>query len=992
MAIPTWAQYDKVNFYPPEAASLMKYIDYPVSYVTGIPDIKIPLQSIKVGNKDIPIELSFHIDNYTRNNQTPGIMGVGWTLNPNIQITRSINGLDDFSANGYSNYLGNQIPSYYQGEFQSRDISYLRQMHLGYIDEQPDRFYYNLLDKSGVFYILRMHNGEYRIKTESCDGVKIIHETGHKFTAIDTDGVIYSFEKSDKSIVGNTLTQLAWKCEYIAFPSNDTLWFDYEKQSIYNIENFNTRAEVYDSQTVYDSFMRLKCITDGPSFEEITGPKMKIYGPFGTALSPYDKGQFHSRLENYDVGGTPARTYSNLEYYALSNIRYRGGSVIFDYIDGTGAYKQKYLHSLSFLKTGNEKRTFQFSQDGDGFSRTLNSIRLYHGENNRDYTLLNKFSYGFTPEPMNVVPDYWGYNGSRDRDMLASIPTQKITVNYGQSSKYYLDCQPVDKSIINAVIGGTTDIFEIERSKFLMSIQYQTGSSVKFYIGQNRFRGNSDKKIKGAGGYRIENIKYFESGNSNPVKEKVYKYGIEEDGTGIIKAEPILTEEYSHPTEYTEQVLKYIKEGLVISSERKRVFLSGSTRGNTFKNGSTVNYNEVAEYESDMGINSGKTIYKYNVYHFSSDYTSPTDPYPIEREEWDIATPDSIIIYKYNESSRSFEWIKKKKYLYNKYLDKEQIYSGRVWAATDIAILSSGNKTTEHLYDTYAVFNYKYSGLKLGCMQLVKEVEHIKNDDNSIIKEETEYVYNNKDSRLDKKTPISTKKKLSDGTELVTYTRFADDYDENNPITSSLYKKNMISLPIEKVQTRAGEIISGELYYYNERGQINKVYMLKDKILEAEFKYSDKNTFNIDPHYENKYTIEYGKYNNINGVTPDMGYPISYLWSYKGLYPIAEIKNISYQDVVKELGNSVIQQLEEKVVPNTNDFDKIKSLQTKYSNVLVTTYTYNPFYGMISQTLPSGQTTYYDYDLFGRLIRTYIIEDGKKVQLKSHKYNWKLKY
>lgn len=38
-----------VRFYPPSVASMMKYVDYPVSPNTGIPDISIPsLQSSRV--------------------------------------------------------------------------------------------------------------------------------------------------------------------------------------------------------------------------------------------------------------------------------------------------------------------------------------------------------------------------------------------------------------------------------------------------------------------------------------------------------------------------------------------------------------------------------------------------------------------------------------------------------------------------------------------------------------------------------------------------------------------------------------------------------------------------------------------------------------------------------------------------------------------------------------------------------------------------------
>ena len=43
----------------PEVASLMKYIDIPVSHFTGLPQINIPLYTITEGSLKIPISLSY---------------------------------------------------------------------------------------------------------------------------------------------------------------------------------------------------------------------------------------------------------------------------------------------------------------------------------------------------------------------------------------------------------------------------------------------------------------------------------------------------------------------------------------------------------------------------------------------------------------------------------------------------------------------------------------------------------------------------------------------------------------------------------------------------------------------------------------------------------------------------------------------------------------------------------------------------------------------
>ena len=61
-----WGQTDRtsptgrIEFLPPEAASLMRYVDYPVSHLTGVPDIRIPLHTVQIGKMSLPLTLMFH--------------------------------------------------------------------------------------------------------------------------------------------------------------------------------------------------------------------------------------------------------------------------------------------------------------------------------------------------------------------------------------------------------------------------------------------------------------------------------------------------------------------------------------------------------------------------------------------------------------------------------------------------------------------------------------------------------------------------------------------------------------------------------------------------------------------------------------------------------------------------------------------------------------------------------------------------------------------
>ena len=101
------AQITKIEFTPPSSASLMKETDYPVNSSNGVPEIKIPLQSMFSGDLVMNLSLDFNIDSYIQPNQLPDSPGAGWSLNSDIQISRQIRGEDDFGTYGY---LKNQYP------------------------------------------------------------------------------------------------------------------------------------------------------------------------------------------------------------------------------------------------------------------------------------------------------------------------------------------------------------------------------------------------------------------------------------------------------------------------------------------------------------------------------------------------------------------------------------------------------------------------------------------------------------------------------------------------------------------------------------------------------------------------------------------------------------------------------------------------------------------------------------------------------------------
>ncbi len=90
----------------PEAISLAKYINYPVDYSTGLPDISIPLYEINAGTLKLPISLKYHAGGIKISEPT-GWIGTGWSLSAEPLITRAVNGKPDEIGYLLNDNLGN---------------------------------------------------------------------------------------------------------------------------------------------------------------------------------------------------------------------------------------------------------------------------------------------------------------------------------------------------------------------------------------------------------------------------------------------------------------------------------------------------------------------------------------------------------------------------------------------------------------------------------------------------------------------------------------------------------------------------------------------------------------------------------------------------------------------------------------------------------------------------------------------------------------------
>lgn len=190
--------YNEVSIASPTTAALGKYIDYPVNYHTGVPDISIPLYTIESGGLQVPIALNYHASGL-RVLEPASWVGVGWSLTAGGYITRTVRGAPDerntstvfdqskghFTDKGYSAY-------YYYNNNQDWQA-----FASGRSDGEPDKFFFSAGPYSGKFYF----GDDQRPVLESKQDIDIqptFLGTGSiaSFTITTPDGTKYLFGKT----------------------------------------------------------------------------------------------------------------------------------------------------------------------------------------------------------------------------------------------------------------------------------------------------------------------------------------------------------------------------------------------------------------------------------------------------------------------------------------------------------------------------------------------------------------------------------------------------------------------------------------------------------------------------------------------------------------------------------------------------------------------------------------------------------------------------
>lgn len=216
------------------------------------------------------------------------------------------------------------------------------------------------------------------------------------------------------------------------------------------------------------------------------------------------------------------------------------------------------------------------------------------------------------------------------------------------------------------------------------------------------------------------------------------------------------------------------------------------------------------------------------------------------------------------------------------------------------------------------------------------------------------------------------REEIMEGDSLLKSVDYIYPFDKtSNVVMARLAEANRINEPVEMKSTAGGCV----QHTCREYALFNNVPRLKA---------IQTNTQENQEMETRSVCYNYDSYGNPLFVCRDNTENRVYLWGYQGQYPVAEIKNATYEEVKNALGCTP-ESLSAAKVP---DMNLINGLRSKLRQAQVQTYTYQPHVGMLTQTLPTGHTIYYVYDGFARLKECYVMEGNEKKVMETYEYHY----
>ena len=956
----------------PSSAKLMQEIDYPTDLSRGSVNLSIPMHTIETRDFTLPITLKCNTSGIKLGEHS-GWIALGWTLDAEPLVTREKKG-SEVDESGYI---------YYNSDFGSEDKHYTRYIAAGAgRDEQPDIFYFRTLTNSGKFIFKRPENiNESRVYKPiyfpSTGSKVIVEDLKNGLTIMDANGTKYTYgnnlDSREYSIISGRNELTSWKATRIESLQNDIITFSYIP--IYYNGAENPFASQYDFIAFEDQSTAESWTGYSGGLESIIHPISCGYwlGIDGKITNYYIPVEYKLILPNenikYRIDEYKCHSPSSDHYKfykidvpvsypkALQTIDYANGQVVF-------STNNDCLEKISVYERGVLIKTVHFLYSVYDYpsQRRLDELIIVDNVTNKSQKYTFEYyggpSPGYLQNPGKAM-DYWGYyNGANNRHL---VPPRTITV---RPSKLTLNDWDAAYDAITTIGEADREPNIICQRQTLKSIIYPSGLKDEFIYELHEYNDPMTNKLKKAGGLRIQDIISYEKrgGTYSQVKKKTFRYR-----NGVIHNPP---EENLYTHHYT-KIYYYATNSK--DFRRYRVYNSISSASLTNNMGTPVAYNYVEEIEE----NNSKKVYKYDYvtnYSFSiGEFLKNSVDYLID---WYSGRLKQQNIY--DEAGTVVESMDMNySGLYPDRGPLNETNSGYIYGATIIENYTGQPDwivIDDEQYDRY-IHTYKGNENRVVSDIIKKEYEKVYNNYPDSIVTHKKFKYGLTDNDIRTGFPIEVSMTNSNGAEIIN--KFKYPYHLNTVVSQKMVEKNDISNIMEENYINAinGNITArkdfifdysqfwgGALPYRLNSLKTNDV--LTNALYDAE-----------------KYNI-YDDQGNVTEYISKDGVIITLLWGYKYQKLIAEIRGVGYNTVVNALGISYYSLQDMGETALISFFNNFRSKRIGQ----VTSYTYYPSRGVSTVTTPSGITTFYEYDGFGRLLQ---IKDTDEKIIEQYDYHFK---
>lgn len=1030
----------------PSVSAVCKYGDIPVGYSTGTVDVSIPLYTLKCGELELPITLSYH-GGGIKVDENASFVGLGWSLNAGgcIGVT-VVGGTDSFMGSNYS------IPPY-QDMRQTYpqpcpyDVGELGAMSR--MDLQPDIHSYNFYNYSGQFVFDNQDrkfydiSGKKNLVWHTYNDKSYIHS---KLAATDNKGNNFLFAETESclsSCMGRTRNETtAWYLTEIkSFNGYDSISIDYGGKSYMEYEHirkatsqvFGINNEDWETGVMVNGEKKIMLGSPYPEISEErdyrTKKVQKIMASNNTSIVfEYSENREDMKAQNKL---SKAVSLTSMTVFDMDGKRIKKWKFNYDYFrspisndeDETANCRLKLESVTEYGSDDDTSQTYSFN---------------YYGEEAGEPQMPYKYSYS--------GKDKWGYcNGSPNifdaKDWHKAFPNfsdfffNRLKLRKDYWSEFYIMKKKYQKSMHVSYTQGESkesdENYAIACS--LKKITYPTGGYSRFVYELNHYGTCDNIKEEDGGSYLVSEygpgIRIKEICNSadganetrrwlgysegelmcSPhfVKRKTYQYDsfvpyeIYNPGTNTI----------SHYEDHSEspEIITYVEmysSPCNVSSIGGANNIGYTTVTEHMPDGSSKVYDFASlslDFDNDNMIEKGTPFAGYNC--FLGIYTDELEfplycyfdgetgiEYETYRniEDQSFAVSYSCMNQITSDRDSDYDGFCGTFWHRGKPL-RERIYdaSGNLVDKTEY----SYDVSVSHLVPSMSVTaHFNWHGFHNPAYSFC--VSHIVSGESKLAeKTHTRYTNGNNDSEnsIKEKTYYSfndngllrqTTYIDSKGDTITEKVTYPDDI-KGDAVYIQMSSMNMLDYPVEKSMYNNSRLTNSTLTTYKESGKSFFPY----EFYSYTPKTPDENFKSFNGIVSQKYSspelvISEYSYGRICSYALKDGTVKSYLWGYNSEYPILEAIGIPYSEFIWKLKSNGMSEIYSFTDKNISDVFRI------FDNAMINVYTYQPSVGMMKSVNSSGMIKEYMYDSFGRLGSVYRGALTKPLELQEkYQYN-----